>query len=79
MVETEKLKTAVEARIEKLDLQDVVQLVENIPNSDIWELYRLADAFLNLNLQEIFGMAILKAMHYGCKGGLGIGMHRDRI
>lgn len=41
MVGTGELKNAVEARIEKLDLEDAVQLVERIPNSDIWELYRI--------------------------------------
>ena len=67
MVGTGELKVAVETRINELDLQDAVQLVERIPNSDIWELYRLADSFVNLNQQEIFGMAILEAMYYGCK------------
>lgn len=67
MVGTGELKAAVEARIKELDLQDTVQLVERIPNNEIWELYRLADAFINLNQQEIFGMAILEAMYYGCK------------
>lgn len=27
----------------------------------------MADSFVNLNRQEIFGMAILEAMYYGCK------------
>lgn len=67
MVGTGELKVAVETRINELELQDAVQVVERIPNSDIWELYRLADAFVNLNQQEIFGMAILEAMYYGCK------------
>ena len=67
MVGTGDLKAAVENRIKELDLQDTVQMVERIPNSDIWELYRLADSFVNLNQQEIFGMAILEAMYYGCK------------
>lgn len=67
MVGTGELKSTVEARIKELDLQDSVQMVERIPNSDIWELYRLADSFVNLNQQEIFGMAILEAMYYGCK------------
>lgn len=67
MVGTGELKSAVEDRIEKCNLQNVVQIVERIPNSDIWELYRLADAFVNLNQHEIFGMAILEAMYYGCK------------
>ena len=44
-----------------------VQFIDRIPNSQIWELYRMADTFVNLNEQEIFGMAILEAMFYGCK------------
>lgn len=67
MVGTGELKAAVETRTKELALQDAVQLVERIPNSDIWELYRLADSFVNLNQQEIFGMSILEAMYYGCK------------
>lgn len=67
MVGTGELKVAVETRINELELQDVVQVVERIPNSDIWELYRMSDSFVNLNQQEIFGMAILEAMYYGCK------------
>lgn len=67
MVGTGELKASVEARIKDLDLHDAVQMVERIPNSDIWELYRMADTFVNLNQQEIFGMAILEAMYYGCK------------
>lgn len=67
MVGTGELKGAVETRINELDLQDAVQLVERIPNCDIWELYRMADSFVNLNQQEIFGMAILEAMYYSCK------------
>lgn len=44
-----------------------IRFLEQIVNKDIWELYRLADAFVNLNQQEIFGMSILEAMYYGCK------------
>ena len=67
MVGTGELKTTVDAKIHELGLNDAVQKIERIPNSDIWELYRMADAFVNLNQQEIFGMAILEAMYYGCK------------
>lgn len=67
MVGNGELKTAVENRIKELKLADSVQMIERIPNSDIWELYRLADSLVNLNQQEIFGMAILEAMYYGCK------------
>lgn len=67
MVGNGELKTAVENRIKELKLADSVQMIDRIPNSDIWELYRLADSFVNLNQQEIFGMAILEAMYYCCK------------
>ena len=67
MVGTGELKISVENRLRELDLIDSVRMIERIPNSDIWELYRLADSFVNLNQQEIFGMAILEAMYYGCK------------
>ena len=67
MIGSGELKSAVENRINRLNLSDYVQMIERIPNSDIWELYRMADAFVNLNQQEIFGMAILEAMYYGCK------------
>lgn len=67
MVGTGELKTAVEEKISELKLADDVKMIDRIPNSDIWELYRMADSFVNLNQQEIFGMAILEAMYYGCK------------
>lgn len=62
-----ELKSAVDAAIKDADLQATVIQIERIPNADIWELYRLAECFVNLNQQEIFGMAILEAMYYGCK------------
>lgn len=67
MVGTGELKRVVEEKIKRLNLSEYVQMINRIPNSDIWELYRMADAFVNLNQQEIFGMAILEAMYYGCK------------
>ena len=67
MVGNGELKTTVENRIKELKLADSVQMIERIPNSDIWKLYHIADVFVNLNQQEIFGMAILEAMYYGCK------------
>ncbi|MCD7824195.1 MAG: glycosyltransferase [Oscillospiraceae bacterium] len=67
MVGTGPLKEAVDEKIKSATLTDVVTQIGKIPNSDIWELYRFADCFINLNQQEIFGMAILEAMYYGCK------------
>lgn len=67
MVGNGELKEQVNEQIAKYDLAHKVKLIEKIPNKDIWELYRFADTFVNLNQQEIFGMAILEAMYYGCK------------
>lgn len=61
------LKKAVISKIYDYKLINAVQMIDCIPNCDIWELYCLADTFVNLNKQEIFGMAILEAMYYGCK------------
>ena len=67
MVGTGSLRAAVDEKIGGYGLNDAVKLIDKIPNNDIWELYRFADCFVNLNQQEIFGMAILEAMYYGCK------------
>ena len=63
MVGKGELLNAVKAKASSLP----VLFIDQIPNKDIWELYRISEAFVNLNQQEIFGMAILEAMYYGCK------------
>ena len=64
---TGELKNTVKDRIKELDLSEYVQMIDRISNSDIWELYRMADDFINLNQQEVFGIAIPEAMYYGYK------------
>ncbi len=67
MVGRGELRASVEEKIRSMGLEERVSLLDQIPNSEIWKLYRIADCFINLNEQEIFGMAILEAMYYGCK------------
>lgn len=67
MVGSGVLEREVLSKIQSLGLDGEVQIINMIPNDQIWELYRLADCFVNLNQNEIFGMAILEAMYYGCK------------
>lgn len=67
MVGTGEQKNDVEKKIEVLGLADKVKIIDRIANSDIWEMYCIADCFVNLNSQEIFGMAIMEAMYYGCQ------------
>ncbi|MFS0603741.1 glycosyltransferase [Peribacillus frigoritolerans] len=62
-----ELYTEVNRLIKDNNLESFVKLIDKVPNTTIWELYRLSEAFINLNQQEIFGMAILEAMYYGCK------------
>lgn len=50
--------------ISKYNLDNVVSFQEKVPNNNMWELYRIADCFVNLCTHEIFGMAILEAMYY---------------
>lgn len=67
MIGEGKLKANIEIRIRELGIHEYVKLMDKIPNSNIWEVYCLSDAFINLNQQEIFGMALLEAMYYECK------------
>lgn len=66
MVGSGELKEAVLRKIRECGLESKVSMLERVPNSDMWELYRLAEVSVNLNRQEIFGMAILEAMYYSC-------------
>lgn len=67
MVGQGPLEEKVKVEIETLGITEYIKRIKRIPNERIWELYRLADCYVNLNQQEIFGMAVLEAMYYGCK------------
>lgn len=70
MVGKGELKADVELAANEINREvdkRIIHMIDQIPNKDIWELYCLSDCFVNLNQQEIFGMAILEAMYYGCK------------
>lgn len=64
MVGQGELLVEVEQEIHKKDLNRVVEIHKKVPNDRMWELYRLAECYVNLNTHEIFGMAILEAMYY---------------
>lgn len=67
MVGTGKLRSKIIRKLEESSIEQYVQLIDSVPNCDMWELYRFVEVIVNLNQQEIFGMAILEAMYYGCK------------
>ena len=61
-----KLREEFEKKMDDLGLRDKVYRIESIENSQVWKFYRMSDVMVNLNRVEIFGMAILEAMYYGC-------------
>ncbi len=67
MIGKGELGEQVEQDIDKRKIREVVRRIQQIPNNEIWKLYRISDVFVNLNEGEIFGMSILEAMYYECK------------
>ena len=64
MVGDGELRREAEKAIHAAKLEKAAVIYPKIPNSKMWELYRIAEYYINLNRQEIFGMAILEAMYY---------------
>lgn len=58
------LKDQVLARIREYGLEDNVRQIDRIPYGDMWKVYTMADYFLNVSRQEVFGMAVLEAIYY---------------
>ena len=58
------LRNEVDRLIAARGLEDRVRIIESVPFDEMWQYYRMADYFLNLNRGEIFGMAIMEAMYY---------------
>lgn len=64
MVGDGELKKEVIAYIEKNNLKDSVQLFFQVPYEKMWEIHSMADFFVNLRTEEIFGMAVMEAVYY---------------
>ncbi|MDE6622587.1 MAG: glycosyltransferase family 4 protein [Lachnospiraceae bacterium] len=67
MVGQGELLSDVEAKIDECSLRNVIKIIKQVPNEQMWELYRIADCYVNYCATEIFGMAILEAMYYECR------------
>lgn len=52
--------------VDNMKLKDNVTYIEKIENKYIWEIYSVADLFINTNDKEIYGMSILESMYCGC-------------
>ena len=60
------LRAELEQRIREGQLENRVSMIPRIPNARMKELYKACNVFVNLNPDEIYGMAILEAMCHGC-------------
>lgn len=56
----------VKNKIQEMELRDSVKLIDGVEYANMYKYYCLADCFVNLSKIEIFGMAILESMFYGC-------------
>lgn len=66
MIGQGELQHTVRQSIAEKGLTSVTTILEKLENQRMWETYRIADAYVNLNEHEIFGMSILEAMYYEC-------------
>ena len=66
MIGKGQLLEQVQDKINNGNCKEKITLIPQINNSEIWKYYYAADVFINLNRVEIFGMAILESMYYGC-------------
>lgn len=60
------LKEALIKKIKDENLEKEVRLIPEVENSSIWKYYKISECFINLNSEEIYGMAILESMYYRC-------------
>lgn len=58
------LREKVENKIAFYGLTGEIKIINRIPYSEIWKIYAMSDYFINLNRNEIFGMAVMEAVYY---------------
>ncbi|WP_418747610.1 glycosyltransferase family 4 protein [Frisingicoccus sp.] len=62
-----RLKAQVLKRIDNSKCKDHIIYIEQVPYELMFQYYMTADCFLNFSNIEIFGMAILESLYYGCR------------
>lgn len=61
-----ELAGALREKLDALGLSGRFTHIESLPNAEVQPYYHAADAFVNFNDHEIFGMSILEALYAGC-------------
>ncbi len=59
------LREQVDQKIKEYGLEKRVLILDRVPFSDMWKIYRASDYYINMSTEEIFGMAIMEAVYYG--------------
>ena len=66
MIGDGEMSEALESKIKELHLDGRVRHIKKVPNSEMKDIYKASDVFVNFNRVEIYGMAILEAMANYC-------------
>lgn len=67
MIGNGNLKEEVLSYVKRNSLEQFVTLIETVPYNEMYQYYAISDILINCREDEIFGMAILEGMYYGCK------------
>ena len=64
MVGKGPLEDRVHHKVKELGIEDQVRLIPEVKYDEMWQIHYIADYFVNLRPEEIFGMAIMEAVYY---------------
>lgn len=58
------LRPEMDRKIREYGITDRVKIIDRVPYENMWKIYAASDYFINLNKDEIFGMAIMESVYY---------------
>lgn len=64
MVGKGPLESKIREKVVELGIEDKVTLIPEVKYDEMWQIHYIADYFVNLRPEEIFGMAIMEAVYY---------------
>lgn len=64
MVGKEPLEEKIKEKAIELGINDQLTLISEVKYDEMWQIHYIADYFVNLRSEEIFGMAIMEAVYY---------------
>ena len=61
------MEAELKKRANRLGVAERIVWIPSVPNSRMRRYYDAADFFVNVNPEEIFGMAVVEAVYHGCR------------